>query len=1378
MITEKRRDLVRFIKEQIVGPGAIGYRFLDTEDSETLKNDLPKAKPLEYNNELLNSVPGAFYSSGILFPIDRSETAQSESENKLDEEDNEITDLSESDVEEEDSLSVNQMYPNTMGITFCLEPGIIGNDDDLNIVVSCRYYKKIQRKDIGSRYGLLLEQDRTLFDQLIEEFDPNTPLRTSIDLVESSSNTIVTLASLSADEIKETRQRLSEINRQFTADLGSEIPNQTLSGYKEFLYRRLKNSEHQQKAKVNLYEKIKKIEEAESFFSHIKDLIAIHDSRGYGLWKGITLKKQLKLPSVIPSDIPGRIIFSHSKHKGLRNIFFFDLRDNMQASLSANIQLSKDSKRRDKNIFVKVQIHNTSSYFTREEGDTRYYSVYNELINERMFFGLKVEVESNHLTPYRRFSVDGDQTSFNEDEVSRFIYRQYQDYAIGHGCSVEWAIDPPSLKRVYTNYIPEFDTPDVDPIPRDKYRTNGDASPKQIFDDTSFLQFKWLSTLSSTNDNEVINGLYSFVEAYSNWIDNKRTRFRDSPEVNIIDQELSQCEKDRDRMLENIKIILAGNENTGNLGSFRLMNTAMFMQLWHSVNAKKGKVKETLSTGEKSGLDHDYYKLRNDKLFGKESAAWRPFQLAFILLNLDGIYDTGQSEDWPSRNSLVDLVWFPTGGGKTEAYLGLIAITIIHRRRKYGLVGGGTAAFMRYTLRLLTLQQFQRATLLIMALELIRRWNSYNLGDEPIYIGLWVGAGSLPNKVSELEKEYQKLRDGIESNKVPFRNCPWCGSDLRASEATESNAKDTFNYHRLNLNCSNSDCSFSSPRARFRRPDHGSIPVSLSDEEIYRHPPALLFGTVDKFAQLAHKVSNESTGRDSDSRRLFGRGNWEDGKPSDGYLTPDLIIQDEMHLLLGPLGSAVALFESAIEQLCSRKINDRVIRPKVISSTATTRNTDLQIMALFDREVNLFPKPGIECDDSFFSFYKRRFVDNNIERPQYISKRKYLGFLPTGRTQIWMQMRLAAILMTHRAIFEKKYLGQKDILDPLSYDDEFTKAMDYYYSILSYFNSLREVGKTESQIQTYILKEIRRVFHRVVRPGQLMDPLHTYSIKGGELTGRLSGEEVKNELERISTSWSSQKRFAHTNENGELKSGTTPPDFIVATNMISVGIDVSRFNTILMNSMPRNIAEYIQASSRVARDKEGLVLTIHHPFRARDVSHYEKFREFHEKMYSYVEPISITPFTKKAVDRYLGLYVATLIRHTTQFHNRDSAIRIADLNDASISGLISNLTNYFRLRENRLSFSQVEDLIKNLLKPENLENIDRWVDEIISEWTEKGIEARANNRQLVFNNKVKDQDQLFIEVDEYQENFESKKWQIPQSLRVIEPEAVIKILPK
>jgi ATP-dependent helicase YprA (DUF1998 family) len=154
----------------------------------------------------------------------------------------------------------------------------------------------------------------------------------------------------------------------------------------------------------------------------------------------------------------------------------------------------------------------------------------------------------------------------------------------------------------------------------------------------------------------------------------------------------------------------------------------------------------------------------------------------------------------------------------------------------------------------------------------------------------------------------------------------------------------------------------------------------------------------------------------------------------------------------------------------------------------------------------------------------------------------------------------------------------------------------------------------------------------------------------------LTGEDVKSNLSNIEQKWS---LISKDGTKFKLNSNN-PPEFVISTNMISVGIDVSRFNTMIISSMPRNIAEYIQASSRVARSKEGIVFTVHHPFRSRDISHYQKFKEFHEKFYSYVEPISVTPFASKAMERYLAMFLSVMIRHnsTLELMNNTDASNI------------------------------------------------------------------------------------------------------------------------
>jgi len=1416
-ILNKREDLERFIREQTIGPGISGYRFVHLEATCNKSKDLKTEFPLNNEFEILSSMPAALYSTGILFPRDDSKSANvgaalnsdddesGEANQEEENEDGQIKHHTE-DIESSESLELNQMFPQTMGFTFCMDEDNLVNGD-LSFKVKTRYYHKLKKEDLAN-VGVLCETD----SEHLSAFITNNRLSEYVNIVNVGVNKCLkTNPNLKNEDTTLVHQLLRTIDQNeaqeiFEKDVKPIINSrlnftpQSLSSLVQTIFYELKNITTDSETREKLYVASQKAELLENFKNHIKDLLSLKRNT---IWasqnleadvkiSGITFDRQTAKKSYLSkksseySEIIEVKRNDNTKSDSLENIFKIHLNPEEEyASLSANIQLSRNTRNPDdKKVFVKIQLINDSTAFQEDPEDKRYYSVATERVNNKAFFGVTIATESEKIIPYTNYEYKEESGGgFDEDTTTKFTYDQFEDYAIGHGCSVNWVKDGNKV-HVSTEYLPACETPDIEPIPRDKSRepivkSDGASTSPPFLKNSKPQEFKWLSTFSTAANEEVISGLVEFVDSYGKWIQNKREDSKYQGEFKgIATQELDKCADDYKRMKNNIVRLLEGEENVENLNSFRLMNSAMFMQLFHSEKVKNKDILNLMDENDFTGFNSDFYKTADDKLFSKtESAGWRAFQLAFILLNLDGIFKQEEDEQWVARNEWVDLVWFPTGGGKTEAYLGLIALTIINRRKLYRERGGGVAAIMRYTLRLLTMQQFQRATLVIMALELLRRWDEVQLGIEPITIGLWVGNNSLPNTMEGLIQEFRNLNQG-KKNKIPFSNCTWCGSQLRPipTGGIINDNNDTFNNGKAHLYCHNSKCSFTEPDPFAGDNSLGPIPVNLCDETIYQHPPSLLFGTVDKFAQLAHKVDGNNNGRGKDSRRLFGRGNWENGKPQDGYLPPDLIIQDELHLLLGPLGSAVALFEAAVDQLCTRQDGTK---PKVISSTATTRNTQLQIAALFGRKVKLFPKPGVECDDSFFAFYKRQFVDGEQTKPKYIAKRKYVGVLPTGRTQIWMQMRLSAILMTHRVIFELKELENHHPINFEEYDKQFIKAMDYYHTVISYFNSLKEVGKTQSQVQTYILKEFRKVFNRVLRPQKLMHALYTHGpIKEAELTGRLSGEEVKNELKNVESKWKPEHRFAHT-KNETISRGKVPPEFVVATNMISVGIDVSRFNTIIMNSMPRNTAEYIQASSRVARNDYGLVLTVHHPFRARDISHYEKFIEFHEKMYSYVEPISITPFTKKAIERYLGLYLATMIRHTRdEFTNNNNAKDIVDLTDDMTSELVSDVMSYFELKKTKLD--SFDSLIQNLLKEENLNQIKIWLIDALFDWKNRRDEL-DNQTDLVFSratnrvNQQRRQEQLYVDIDAYENSIHSKKWQVPMSLRVIEQEAAIKI---
>ena len=1353
MIITKRNSLEKFLREQLIGPGGCNYQYTVKHDEKEEEFD-----PDLSFGEVVNTTPGSLYSSAILFPkkaqIDNpvQPTISEVETNDIDGNDDEVDDDNDNDTvdnireqlnvdHQEDIDALGRRFPNRFGISCCLDEKKV--NDKLCITISGRYYRQVK---CAASLRIKID-DIEGFQQFIN--DPEYK-RLIGQLVAIDGNAIKIVMGIKPDDLKSKKESLREVNKYFCKKIATNTDGtlcniyddanfnpdyRFLSAYKERLFLKLNNFDingnYTSAARVDeIKAKIQKVEKYETYLSYMEDVLGVFDTRAFGFWEAVNFKKTLDLSDI---DLASKRVFKAEDYPALKNIVKVILRssedeESKEVSLSLDVWLQ--AIKSNGKIYLKVLLVNSSTPVVTKERS--FFSIVTKSVNERSFFGVTINISSPHLLEYHKDNT----YDANDEEANalRYLYRNIKDYGVGHLCSVNWGrVD--GVMNVWSEFLPAVETPDVEPIPQNKKEAilekDGNKYAKPYLESSQCLQFKWLSVFSDATNEEIVASLFDFVETYKQWIDNL-----DAKDNSIAQKNKDLCEHDYLRIKNNIKDFLVDPDK---LLSFRLMNAAMFMQLWHNTADNKAKVKN------ERNLSYDFYREKADDttIFKGMHAAWRPFQLAFILLNLDGIFQRNKNEVWTERNELVDLVWFPTGGGKTEAYLGIIALTIINRRRTQGVQGGGTAAIMRYTLRLLTTQQFQRALRLIMALEKIRLWNDprYKLGENDISIGLFVGKGSLPNTNQELIDETNNWDQT--HGKIPLDTCPWCGSEI---QPVRRGGEQHFR-------CSNLKCSF----GRMKK-----LPVCLCDEHIYNNPPTLLFGTVDKFAQLAHKVDNDHA--EKNSRRIFGE--------ELGCLPPDLIIQDELHLLLGPLGSAVSLFECAIDQLCTREDeHGNIVRPKIISSTATTRNTSLQIRALYDRKVSIFPKSGTDYDDSFFAFYKR-FKKENDSDWTFLAKRKYIGVLPTGRTQMTTQIRLAAILFVHRAIFELENIDKLN-------EKDFIKAADYYYTVISYFNSLREVGKTDAQFYQEFTKYTRRLFKRVLRHSHMLECLYVYNdhFRKSELTGRLTGEEAVKELDNVQNqTWDPIKRLPYQDEQNKWQRAKNPADMILATNMISVGLDVSRFNTIIMNSMPRNIAEYIQASSRVARDKEGLVLTLHSPFNQRDVSHFEKFREFHEKLYYYVEPISITPFSPKSVERFLPLYLAAIIRQKyANLGNRKCAGNITK--ELSVE-LKTYLKRYFERRAERSAMLPEQEA--SILTPKMLTIIKQQIDKCIDIWLE---EAQRHGENLVYfisrygrGNNNTEEVSLFASPEDFEGNTPADKWLVPNALRVIEPESVIHVI--
>lgn len=857
-----------------------------------------------------------------------------------------------------------------------------------------------------------------------------------------------------------------------------------------------------------------------------------------------------------------------------------------------NIKVFEDSRAR----YVKIQLVNLS-----EDHPANRFSNRSENLNLKSLFQGSIKTQSNGLIEYKDNSLNtyalDDELGDSEAEEIELIYRNIKSYGIGHNCSVIWNAE---TKTVQSTFLPEQDINTV----------------INEFEDSRLDKALDMRNLSiwGLSKAEIKANLQDFVASYELWINKQilETNKLKTTEQAVAEKIIIRQQQNYTRLKNNINLL----DDEKVFEAFQLANTAMLIQLIISNDPKLGKTEKDLFEVDKS-IDVNnliYFEQYNTLEHLGFVPKYRPFQLAFLLLSIDEI---AQPETRKANNT-VDLIWFPTGGGKTEAYLAVAAFTIALRRIQNKNNYGGTSVIMRYTLRLLTAQQFERASRLIATLEFMRTQPEFKavLKEEPISIGLWVGQASTPNKisgdngasvlVSQMDEEALKGEKGNPEGKNLFQisSCPWCGTK---SVSKEKNSKGNtiwrygfrVNKRELNISCINKKCHF-----------HKKLPIQVVDENLYKNPPTLLFGTVDKFAMLAwqeeaHNFFKASTGNG---------------------LPPDLIIQDELHLLNGPLGSITAFFESTIELLCTKN----GIAPKIISSTATTRNTQYQIEKLYgNRKVNIFPPSGINHNDSFFS------------RESKESKRRYIGFMPTGKTSIDTQLQLLAHL----------FVARLEV-----YRNRETKSFaDNYWTIVSYYNSLKDVGKIFNKVGDEVSNFTSTLQYRLE---DLFNPIDDYrfnfagiSLRTEELTSRVESSRIKSILKELELPFDEKNIVTSDKGYKYLKDVV---DFVLATNMISVGIDISRLNVMLINGMPKNIAEYIQASSRVGRKTNGLVVTLLDPNRAREKSYFEHFKNFHQAFYKSVEPLSITPFTESTIDKMLTTSLVAFVRNKYPNLNKDT----------------------------------------------------------------------------------------------------------------------------
>ncbi len=750
----------------------------------------------------------------------------------------------------------------------------------------------------------------------------------------------------------------------------------------------------------------------------------------------------------------------------------------------------------------------------------------------------------------------------DEEQILDLIYSGKKNFAIGHGCTAQWINELEKSSLIEAVCLPIVELPNV---------------TAEI--ENSNLEIP-MNVLAGIVNEDKFQFLNMIVNEYQNWIEKEESKISSLENIfnGVAQKNIERCQVCLDRIIRGINFI---QEDHLAMKAFELANEAVLIQQFR-LSGKERKV-----SVDKYG--DTYYTTPITKFDLKEGhnrlGKWRLFQIAFLLSSIKS-----SSLEQDNEREDVELIFFPTGGGKTEAYLGLAAFCSFYRRLR-DKQDDGVHVLMRYTLRLLTAQQFTRASGVICAMEFIRRREVNILGSKKFSIGLWVGGSNTPNKNSNSNgavSYYNELLRRKEA-KYPFilSRCPWCSAEIGK---IEKQRKPTL----IGLDNQDGKIVFAKhdPNCEFNE----GLPIYVVDEDIYEEKPTIIIATVDKFAQLAWSPVR--------IRELFGvTDNGERSKPP-----PSLILQDELHLITGPLGSMVGLYEVLIEELCTQFNGKVKIKPKIVCSTATIRSYHRQIKDLYNREnVNLFPPFGLDASDSFFSKYAIK--DNKLFNPK-----KYIGLMaPNYPSPQTTQVRIYS-----RLLYSSNKLPE-NLKDP-------------FFTLMNFFGSIREIQTTHSLIQVDIETRLRFLTHRY---GEKYNQLRKIS-NFIELTSRIPSEEVTATIKKLEEVFDSQ-----TNSKNSVV------DICNASNIIEVGVDIDRLSLLTVLGQPKTTSSYIQVTGRIGRrwkEKPGVVFTLYNHKRPRDKSHFEQFFDYHNKLYAQVEPMSVTPFANPVTKRALHAIAIAYVR--------------------------------------------------------------------------------------------------------------------------------------
>lgn len=869
----------------------------------------------------------------------------------------------------------------------------------------------------------------------------------------------------------------------------------------------------------------------------------------------------------------------------------------VKSPLKLRIEIFPRYREADNVWLITVVLRNTSATSSAQK-------VHESILYQSYF---EVVAENGGIQKYPENQRPFDQLDEEEQSLA-LLYRESATWGIGHGCAAGWDADPGlSPELLFSDVLPAVQLPSMTPDISD-----GQGIPIQ-------LSMRELASLPDEGVGSAWNSIDRLATEYGAWIQRGRKQIADTPDAQfdpVALRHLDACEKCLARIIAGITIL---RQNQRVRQSFRLANLAILLQ---QIGTKQ-LVKRPLYWETASRLVRPQGPSRSpwDVFAGSEESSrvgsWRAFQIAFLLMSLDGVRD-GSSPD----REIVDLIWFPTGGGKTEAYLAVMAFYMFHERLLMDNncrepQRDGTNVLMRYTLRMLTTQQFQRAASLICAMEFMRRNPSTHnivtkIPGRRFSLGLWIGGDGSPNKITEARNELNQYRKGdIDGNPLVLTECPWCRAQIGRFDGTPPKKvrEEQWNLWRTKgisdvqqegplLHCPDASCSFGQ-----ENPQHW-LPIEVIDERIYQHPPSLVIGTADKLAIIAYRPAAGS---------LFGL-QMRNGESYQYALPPGMIIQDELHLISGPLGTVYALYECIFERMCSFEREDKSwIKPKLIASTATIRGAPEQVRSLYARsETRLFPSPGLLMGDSFFGTYARDSSQRLREG------RMYLGIHASD---------YGSILTTQVRAFSAA------LFRPFSFASD---CRDPWWTLLVFYNSLRELGGAKTLFDSDIRSRLKFIFNR---EGFAHNNRRNIRIVE-ELTSRLSQSEIVEMMDRLSKAYEAV-------ENSQVI------DTCLASNIIEVGVDIDRLSLMGVVGQPKTTSTYIQVTGRVGRrwwDRAGLILMIYSPAKSRDRSHFEQFHSYHRRLYERVEPTSATPFAVSAIQRALP---GALITWARQHSNAD-----------------------------------------------------------------------------------------------------------------------------